>query len=307
MIRRPPRSTLFPYTTLFRSRGKADARDRSSSAGKGPKAKRVASGRRASGLATPQLRVATLGSVLGRVALRHGARLAPGRRRRGLRPRRPLGSPRLDLRATLRLAALHSWRAHVGARRLGGPIRTVGRAAAPVIVAGLARTLMLVARPARDVRTPTGRGNTADAAQVAPAHADPAPAIVVHGPLRHPRDECVRAAAVLEDEARLGPVRPGEHHMGAAVIAVGVVVRIVEHDDAEAHAGVVVDRPQGIAHIGVAIVAQEPRVVVVAGGGIKRGVVVAVPGVPPHGPPRPAGGGRARGAPDPAPRRRARR
>src|SRR5258708_21026887 len=25
MIRRPPRSTLFPYTTLFRSRGNADA------------------------------------------------------------------------------------------------------------------------------------------------------------------------------------------------------------------------------------------------------------------------------------------
>src|SRR2546429_5478013 len=27
MIRRPPRSTLFPYTTLFRSRGLADARE----------------------------------------------------------------------------------------------------------------------------------------------------------------------------------------------------------------------------------------------------------------------------------------
>src|SRR2546422_5525976 len=27
MIRRPPRSTLFPYTTLFRSRCAADARD----------------------------------------------------------------------------------------------------------------------------------------------------------------------------------------------------------------------------------------------------------------------------------------
>src|SRR2546422_6101943 len=27
MIRRPPRSTLFPYTTLFRSRGAADARE----------------------------------------------------------------------------------------------------------------------------------------------------------------------------------------------------------------------------------------------------------------------------------------
>src|SRR5690349_23966766 len=28
MIRRPPRSTLFPYTTLFRSRGRTDAVDR---------------------------------------------------------------------------------------------------------------------------------------------------------------------------------------------------------------------------------------------------------------------------------------
>src|SRR3712207_7680789 len=27
MIRRPPRSTLFPYTTLFRSRTKADAKE----------------------------------------------------------------------------------------------------------------------------------------------------------------------------------------------------------------------------------------------------------------------------------------
>src|SRR5438034_7296666 len=30
MIRRPPRSTLFPYTTLFRSRGTSEARPRSS-------------------------------------------------------------------------------------------------------------------------------------------------------------------------------------------------------------------------------------------------------------------------------------
>src|SRR5260370_19458509 len=28
MIRRPPRSTLFPYTTLFRSRGSEQSRDR---------------------------------------------------------------------------------------------------------------------------------------------------------------------------------------------------------------------------------------------------------------------------------------
>src|SRR2546422_5370678 len=32
MIRRPPRSTLFPYTTLFRSRARGHARDRGSPA-----------------------------------------------------------------------------------------------------------------------------------------------------------------------------------------------------------------------------------------------------------------------------------
>src|SRR5258708_18150910 len=34
MIRRPPRSTLFPYTTLFRSRDAADARVRVAQGGK---------------------------------------------------------------------------------------------------------------------------------------------------------------------------------------------------------------------------------------------------------------------------------
>src|SRR5258708_19247284 len=37
MIRRPPRSTLFPYTTLFRSLGKRDRR-----AGRGPRRGRCA-------------------------------------------------------------------------------------------------------------------------------------------------------------------------------------------------------------------------------------------------------------------------
>src|SRR3712207_8837946 len=35
MIRRPPRSTLFPYTTLFRSHGHADGQDESGDAGQG--------------------------------------------------------------------------------------------------------------------------------------------------------------------------------------------------------------------------------------------------------------------------------
>src|SRR5258708_30326077 len=36
MIRRPPRSTLFPYTTLFRSQGQAARRDRRLRPGQGP-------------------------------------------------------------------------------------------------------------------------------------------------------------------------------------------------------------------------------------------------------------------------------
>src|SRR3712207_8055031 len=34
MIRRPPRSTLFPYTTLFRSDGRPRARDRARGSGR---------------------------------------------------------------------------------------------------------------------------------------------------------------------------------------------------------------------------------------------------------------------------------
>src|SRR3712207_8174802 len=50
MIRRPPRSTLFPYTTLFRSRG---ARGRHGAAARGPARRRRPGGRRA-GRADPR-------------------------------------------------------------------------------------------------------------------------------------------------------------------------------------------------------------------------------------------------------------
>src|SRR5256885_7552744 len=39
MIRRPPRSTLFPYTTLFRSRGRPQARRRRGAAAVRPRTK----------------------------------------------------------------------------------------------------------------------------------------------------------------------------------------------------------------------------------------------------------------------------
>src|SRR3712207_9285486 len=55
MIRRPPRSTLFPYTTLFRSRGTATARDtapaRPDTSGGSTRGRHLATGPRGSGTA----------------------------------------------------------------------------------------------------------------------------------------------------------------------------------------------------------------------------------------------------------------
>src|SRR6266516_7444397 len=45
MIRRPPRSTLFPYTTLFRSRGAVARRDRPSGRARGDSGRRSGSAR----------------------------------------------------------------------------------------------------------------------------------------------------------------------------------------------------------------------------------------------------------------------
>src|SRR5229473_510425 len=100
-----------------------------------------------------------------------------------------------------------------------------------------------------------GRRNDAGAAQVPTAHADVAPAIVVHRPLAHPCDEEIRCLAVLEDEPGLRPVGTREHDPRAAVVPIRVVVRIIEHHDPEAHAGVVVRAPGRVAHVRVAIVA----------------------------------------------------
>src|SRR3712207_8001765 len=47
MIRRPPRSTLFPYTTLFRSRGRSSSGRRRSAASTAPKRFRSARARSA--------------------------------------------------------------------------------------------------------------------------------------------------------------------------------------------------------------------------------------------------------------------
>src|SRR2546425_4636296 len=112
-------------------------------------------------------------------------------------------------------------------------------------------------------------------ANIAVGHS--AAGVVVHRAFTHPRDDPVgaRAVAVLEDEPRLGPERPDKYR-SCAVIAVGVVIGIVVHDDAEAHAGVRVGVPRGPPRVRVTIVAQEPGIVVVLLDVIGNDVVVPV-------------------------------
>src|SRR2546422_6569113 len=86
MIRRPPRSTLFPYTTLFRSRPEADlrgrARDERRGAGFRVQPGGAASPRRAEAAAAPRHRVPGLPA----------ARRADGRGERGDRKSTRLNS-----------------------------------------------------------------------------------------------------------------------------------------------------------------------------------------------------------------------
>src|SRR5205807_1308985 len=113
-----------------------------------------------------------------------------------------------------------------------------------------------------------------NAAQIATRHATSG--IVVDRALALARHEAVVAdsPAVLEDEPRLGTHRPCERGPAAAVVAVGVVVRIVEHDDAKAHARVRVGVPDRPRRIGVAVVAQEPGIVIVLLHVVRRDVVI---------------------------------
>ena len=111
---------------------------------------------------------------------------------------------------------------------------------------------------------------------MATARADLAPLVVVHGTGADARDERVGGLPVLEDEARLGPERPREHDSRRTVGAIGVIVGIVVHDDPKTHAAVVVRAPGGIVHRRVAVVAQEPRVVIMPLDVVRCEVVVPV-------------------------------
>src|SRR5207247_2003314 len=116
---------------------------------------------------------------------------------------------------------------------LVGPVATLGLVR-PVAMITLARPIALVGLVGPTAAaavvalifgagaTPgwlnVGRRDDARTTEVATAHAHVAPAIVVHGPLAHPRDEGVRRLAVLEDEPGLGSVGAREDHPRAAVV-----------------------------------------------------------------------------------------
>src|SRR5713226_5636423 len=150
--------------------------------------------------------------------------------------------------------------------------------AALAVASGLVAPGFVVAAAARDraLAVPNaGWWDDANAPDISTAHAFVAPpGVAGHGTLAHPRDEGVGALTVFEDEARLWPQRPREHHAAVPVRPIGVVVRIVEHDDPEADAGVVVRAPRRVAHVRMAIIAQEAGIVVVLLHVIGRNVVV---------------------------------
>src|SRR5207247_1071831 len=112
---------------------------------------------------------------------------------------------------------------------LPGPIAMlglVGPTAAPAVVVSL-----IFGAGATPRWLNVGRRDDARATEVTTVHAHVAPAIVVHGPLAHPRDEDVRRLAVLEDEPGLGSVGAREDYPRAAVVPIRVIVRIIEHHD----------------------------------------------------------------------------
>src|SRR5439155_6771951 len=198
-----------------------------------------------------------------RLAARWGS-LAP---RLGARWWRLSAPPLLRHRATRRLRRLRRLRGllrplrAIGTLVVLGPLRTVAPrrpigligAAGVVPMIGLVRTIsvialvwpttataivvvpLLVGARATPGRLNVGGRNDARAAQVTTAYADVAPTVVVHGPLAHPRNECIRRLPVLEDEPGLRPVRTREDDPRAAVVPIRIVVRIIEHHHPKAH------------------------------------------------------------------------
>src|SRR5256884_457209 len=280
MIRRPPRSTLFPYTTLFRSSRLAPLELgfgpglvlRGLTLRLGPRL--TARGwRLASRLTARGRRVSAPGLLRGRSALRL---------RRG--PRGPVQTTGLvPVIGLVRPVVMLELPGLVAMLRLVRPVATlglvepiamlglVGPTAAPAVVVSL-----ILGAGATPGWLNVGRRDDARATEVTTAHAHVAPAIVVHGPLAHPRDEDVRCLAVLEDEPGLGSVGAREDYSRAAVVPIRVIVRIIEHHDPKAHTGVIVGAPVRVTHVAVAVVAQEPGIVVMLLHVVRRDIVIPI-------------------------------
>src|SRR5207249_9004962 len=151
-----------------------------------------------------------------------------------------------------------------------GLVRPVGPTAAAAVVS------LILGAGATPGWLNVGRRDDARATEVTTAHAHVAPAIVVHGPLAHPRDEDVRCLAVLEDEPGLGSVGARGDYSRAAVVPIRVIVRIIEHHDPKAHTGVIVGAPVRVTHVAVAVVAQEPGIVVMLLHVVRRDIVIPI-------------------------------
>src|SRR5262245_49108436 len=126
--------------------------------------------------------------------------------------------------------------------------------------------------------THIGRRSDAKSVEIPPGHT--AARIVIHRTLAFACDKSVavglRRAPVLEDEARLRTVGAHEHHATAAIGPVRIVPGIVVHIHAEANARVVIRIPIRIADVAVAVVAQEPRIVVMTLDVVRHDVVIPV-------------------------------
>src|SRR5881392_2074055 len=161
---------------------------------------------------------------------------------------------------------------------------TVVVAAVAAIVAVVAVVAVIVAAVVVIVAWATvtvphiGRRHAAKPADVPARH--PATRVVVGRALALARDEALAAgpigSPILKDEARLGTGGPHEHDAAAAIGAVWIVPGIIVHEHAEAHARVEVGIPVGITDVGVAVVAQETRIVVVLADIVRDDVVVPI-------------------------------
>ena len=157
------------------------------------------------------------------------------------------------------------------------PAIVLATVVAVTIVAIAVATVVVVARTSTTIAH-VRRRNDAQAADIATGYT-PAPIIVV-GALALAGYKSLAGrtnrSPILEDVARLWAERPHEHDPGAAIVAVRIVPRVVIDEHAEPHARIGVGVPVRVTDEGVAVVAEEARIVVLALDVVRHNVVVPV-------------------------------